>query len=43
MLIKSLVPPSNHIQQQAQNSPRLLNVNLYLLVLSVSKISGFEI
>lgn len=43
MLIKSLVPPSNHIRKQAQNSPRLLNVNLYLLILSVSKISGFEI
>ena len=42
MLIKSLVPPSNHILQQAKRSPRLNNVNFRLLVLVVSKFWRFR-
>ena len=42
MLIKSLVPPSNHIQQQAKNSPRPKSVNFQQLVLTVSKIWRFR-
>ena len=37
MLINILVPPSNHILQQAKKSPRLNNVNFPQLVLVVSK------
>ena len=42
MLIKSLVPPSNHILQQAKISPRLEYVNFQLLVLVVSKFWRFR-
>ena len=42
MLIKSLAPPSSHIQQQAQNNPHLMSVNLLQLVLVVSKFWRFR-
>ena len=41
MHIKSLVPPSDHILQQAKRSPRL-NVNFRLLVLVVTKFWRFR-
>jgi len=42
MLINILVPPSDHILQQAKKSPRLSDANFRLLVLVVSKFWRFR-